>query len=282
MLGRDLAFGIGLSYTETDNDNADYDTAIGRFSPSLTFPISENGQLSLRYSAKYSDISETDTEIGRIVAAEAALGPRWDSSVGYTLSYDTRRTGLDPTAGVLLEFGQDIGGLGGDTKFLRTNVRAVAQRLVMSEEVTLRASFEAGAVNYEDGSRVTDRFFLGSSLMRGFESGGIGPRERNGDIDDALGGNMFAVARFEAEFPLGLPDEYGISGAPSMMSALSGIWIRLNADVIYNDASLRHVVGLSVFWDTALGPLRFNFSKALVKEEYDKEQEFELTISTQF
>ena len=282
VLGRDLAFGIGLSYTETDNDNADYDTAIGRFSPSLTFPISENGQLSLRYSAKYSDISETDTEIGRIVAAEAALGPRWDSSVGYTLSYDTRRTGLDPTAGILLEFGQDIGGLGGDTKFLRTNVRAVAQRLVMSEEVTLRASFEAGAVNYEDGSRVTDRFFLGSSLMRGFESGGIGPRERNGDIDDALGGNMFAVARFEAEFPLGLPDEYGISGGA--FYDVGTLWDldQTNADVIYNDASLRHVVGLSVFWDTALGPLRFNFSKALVKEKYDKEQEFELTISTQF
>ena len=30
--------------------------------------------------------------------------------------------------------------------------------------------------------------------------------------NDALGGENFAVVRFEAEFPLGLPDEYGFSG----------------------------------------------------------------------
>jgi outer membrane protein insertion porin family len=39
---------------------------------------------------------------------------------------------------------------------------------------------------------------------------------------------------------------------------------------------------VSVFWKTPIGPLRFNFSKALMKEDYDKEQSFELTISSQF
>ena len=33
-----------------------------------------------------------------------------------------------------------------------------------------------------------------------------------GSNNDALGGETFAVVRFEAEFPLGLPDEYGLSG----------------------------------------------------------------------
>ena len=44
----------------------------------------------------------------------------------------------------------------------------------------------------------------------------------------------------------------------------------------------RVAVGISVLWDTPLGPLRFNFSKALVKEDYDKEQSFDLTVSTKF
>ncbi|WP_146588096.1 outer membrane protein assembly factor BamA [Puniceibacterium confluentis] len=284
VLGRDLGFGVGLSYTETDNENADYDTAIGRFSPSLTFPISENGEMTLRYSTKYSDISQTDTVVGALVAAEAAEGPRWDSSVGYTLSYDTRRSGLDPTKGIKLEFGQDFGGLGGDTTFVRTNLRAVAQQLVLNEEVTLRASFEAGSVNYSSGgSRVTDRFFMGPSIMRGFEPGGIGPRERTAaGVDDALGGNLFAVARFEAEFPLGVPDEYGVSGG--VFYDIGSLWDldATNADVIYEESSIRQVAGISLFWDTAIGPLRFNFSKALVKEKHDIPQEFELTISTEF
>jgi outer membrane protein insertion porin family len=44
----------------------------------------------------------------------------------------------------------------------------------------------------------------------------------------------------------------------------------------------RASVGLSVFWNTPIGPLRFNFSKALKKEDFDKEQSFDLTISTKF
>jgi outer membrane protein insertion porin family len=33
---------------------------------------------------------------------------------------------------------------------------------------------------------------------------------------------------------------------------------------------------------TRLGPLRFNFTKAVVKEDYDEEQYFDLTVSTTF
>ena len=44
----------------------------------------------------------------------------------------------------------------------------------------------------------------------------------------------------------------------------------------------RIAVGVSIFWNTAIDPLRFNFSKAIQKESYDREQTFDLTISTQF
>ncbi|MFZ5961643.1 outer membrane protein assembly factor BamA [Thalassococcus sp. BH17M4-6] len=285
LLGRDLALGFNLSYFESARDDSQFDQVTGTFSPSLTFPVSENGRLSLRYTANYTDITDVGSTVGPIIAAEAAQGALWDSSIGYTYSYDTRRSGLDPNAGVLLEFGQDFAGLGGDTSYIKTRVKAIAQRLVLNEEVTLRATFEGGALNYTNGgSRVTDRFFMGPAIMRGFEFGGIGPREVDqvNNVNDALGGNFFAVARFEAEFPLGLPDEYGISGG--LFYDVGTLWglDTTNANVLYEDPSLRHVVGVSLFWDTAIGPLRFNFSEALVKEKFDKTQSFELTVSTQF
>ncbi|SFQ52857.1 outer membrane protein insertion porin family [Roseivivax halotolerans] len=288
LLGRDLAFGLGLSYARTEQDNSDYNTEVARFSPSLAFPISENGRLRLSYTLESTDLTVPDaSDVGGIVRAEAAQGQVIKSSLGYRFSYDTRRTGLDPNAGVLLEFGQEFGGVGGDVSFVETRARAVAQRLAFSEEVTLRATLEAGALNYLDGdsSRVTDRFFLGSSLMRGFEPGGIGPREVGPGVDDALGGDYFAVARFEAEFPLGLPDEYGVSGGVFYdVGTLWGVENKDNAtgSVLYDDASIRQVAGVSLFWDTPLGPLRFNFSEALQKEKEDREQNFELTISTDF
>ena len=289
FLGRDLAFNFDASYRETDNDNAEYDTNSGRISPSFTFPVSENGRLSLRYTAEVSDITDVDdTQVGDLIQAEAERGEVWTNSIGYTYSYDTRRTGLNPNAGVLLEFGQDFGKATGGATFIKTNVRAIAQTKVLNEDVTLRATLQGGALNYSGGNgRVTDRFFMGPSVMRGFEYGGIGPRERGTNsqgnfVDDALGGNLFAVARFEAEFPLGLPEEYGISGG--VFYDVGSLWSleESNANTLYEDFSARHVVGVSIFWDTPIGPLRFNFTEALQKEKYDEEQNFDLTISTQF
>ena len=284
FLGRDLAYNINLGYLETDNDSAEYDTAIGSFSTGFTFPVSENGRLNLRYGARFSEITNLSDSVGSIITAEADQGQVWNSFVGYRYSYDTRRTGLNPNAGVLFEFGQDFAGLGGDSTYVESKLRAIAQTKVFNEEITLRATLEAGALSYsEGGSRVTDRFSLGSNLMRGFEGGGIGPREVGpGDINDPLGGNYFAVARFEAEFPLPLPEEYGVSGG--VFYDIGSLWglDETNDNVLYDDFTTRQVIGVSLFWDTPLGPLRFNFSEALSKEEFDEEQTFDLTISTQF
>ncbi|HBM62086.1 outer membrane protein assembly factor BamA [Salipiger marinus] len=292
FLGRDVAFGLNLAYNTTDYSNTQYDTTEGVFRPSLTFPVSERARLGLRYTARLSDISDAyDGDAGNVIRSEEDLGERIDSSVGYTLSYDTRRTGLDPNSGVLLEFGQDFGGVGGDTTFIKTNLRAVAQTTVWNEEVTLRASFEAGALNYSSGeSRVTDRFLLNDSTMRGFAYGGIGPREYSdaADVDDSIGGDYFAVARFEAEFPLGLPEEYGLSGG--VFYDVGSVWGLSDStaaaagsnSILYEEASARHVIGVSVFWDSILGPLRLNFSQPLKKEKYDEEQNFSLSLSSQF
>lgn len=284
FLGRDVAYTFSIDYLETDNASAEYDTAIGNFATGFSFPVSENGRLSVRYGARYSEITNLNESVGQIITAEAARGEVWDSFVGYRYSYDTRRTGLNPNAGVLLEFGQDFAGLGGDSTYIESTLRAVAQTKILNDEVTLRATLQAGALSYSEGSsRVTDRFSLGSNLMRGFEGGGIGPREVGpGDVNDPLGGNYFAVARFEAEFPLPLPEEYGISGG--IFYDVGSLWglEETNSNVLYEDFTARHVVGLSIFWTTPLGPLRFNFSEALSKEEFDESQAFDLTISTQF
>ena len=284
FLARDVAYNFSINYLETDNDSAEFDTVIGNFSTGFTFPVSENGRLNLRYGARFSEITDIADAVGQIIRAEADRGEVWDSFIGYRYSYDTRRTGLNPNAGVLLEFGQDFAGLGGDSTYIESTMRAVAQTRVLSDEVTLRATLEAGALSYSEGSsRVTDRFTLNSSRMRGFDGGGIGPREVGpGDVNDALGGNYFAVARFEAEFPLPLPEEYGISGG--VFYDIGSLWglEETNDNVLYEDFTARQVIGLSVFWNTPLGPLRFNFSEALASEEFDETQSFDLTISTQF
>jgi outer membrane protein insertion porin family len=280
FLDRDLRFGLNLSYGTTDNENALYDTEVFRFSPSFNFPVSENGRLSVFYAADYTDLTDVSATASQIIQNEAAQGGVWTNSLGYTYSYDTRRAGLDPTTGVLLRFGQEFGI--GDTQFIKTSALAVAETKVLNEELTLRASLEGGFLDYADNnSRVTDRYFLGSRIMRGFAASGIGPRDAV--TGDALGGNTFAVARLEAEFPLGLPEEYGITGGAFIdYGSVWDVGNTFSQSVLYDDFTPRGVAGVSIFWTTPLGPLRFNFTEAFDKQDQDVTKAFDVTISTNF
>jgi outer membrane protein insertion porin family len=287
LLGRDLSLGVAIDFFENENSYASYDVEKLIFRPELSFPVSDNGRVSFNYKAERTDMNRrTPREDGVVIGNEINVGEQWTSSIGYVYSYDSRRVGLNPNAGYLFEFGQDFAGIGGDNEYVRTQATAIAQTKVLNEEVTLRATLEGGMLNWLSGtSRVTDRFLLDPSTMRGFETGGIGPRDQTLGASDGLGGNLFVVARFEAEFPLGLPEELGIMGG--VFYDVGNLWdlsdVNLTGgNIVGESGSFRHVVGVSLFWETPLGPLRFNFSNALVKESFDDEQQFDLTISARF
>ncbi len=283
FLGRDLAFGFEASYRQTEFEYTDYDTERATISPSFDFPVSENGRLRLRYALTRDEIFNVDSGSSSVLMAEAAEGALIGNTIGYSYSWDNRRSGLNPQTVLAFRVGQDFTALENSTNFIKTTATATAERKVWNEDVTLRATLEGGALTTSGGdSRLNDRFFLSSARMRGFEAAGVGPRDLSVPNEDALGGNYFAVARFESEFPLGLPEEYGISGG--VFFDVGSVWGLDNTagGAIDDDLIWRSTVGVSVFWTTPLGPLRFNFSNALQKESYDKEQSFDLTISTQF
>jgi outer membrane protein insertion porin family len=50
----------------------------------------------------------------------AANGPAWVSAVGSTATYSTLDNPKSPTDGIKSQLSQDLAGLGGDVKFLRT------------------------------------------------------------------------------------------------------------------------------------------------------------------
>ena len=285
FLGRDVRFALQAEFSESDSEFSTYDTERLIFQPSLTFPVSENGRLQVRYTAEQVNVlARTPVAHGTVIGLDIAAAEQLSSSIGYTYRYDTRISGLNPDAGVLFEFGQDFAGLAGDSKYIKTTAKVIGQRRIFNGEVVLRATLEGGALAFSGGTnRTVDRFSLNADILRGFEPGGIGPRETA--TGDSLGGNLFIAARLEAEFPLGLPEEYGIRG--SLFYDVGNLWdlsdVNLGGAAIDGESgSLRHVIGIGILWDTPVGPLRFNFTDALRKETYDREQTFDLTLSTTF
>ncbi len=283
FLGRDLAFRFDGEYRQTQFAYTNYDTKKVLLKPSFTFPISDRARLGLRYSLSRNELLNVDPASSLVLKQEAAAGAAWHNALGYTLSYDSRDGGLNPGTGVLLRVGQDFGFRSNGGRFIKSTATLGAQARVFNDQVTLRATIEGGVLDSLGGvSGLNDRFFLTSANIRGFAPAGIGPRDLTVGNRDALGGNLFAAARLETEFPLGIPQEIGITGG--VFFDVASVWGLDDTigGLIDDTMRIRSSAGVSLFWKTPIGPLRFNFSRALRAESYDKIQNFDLTISTEF
>ena len=301
VLNRDLSLRVGLDFGRTNGSNTRYDTEPFEASAALGFPVSTTGSISVK-GFYVSDLLSSVTSGSNIFKSDAAQGRRSNFGGGYHYRYDNRGTGLVSKAGTYFNFSQDFS-LTGDDKFVRTKLRWGGDTYLKNEVFKLTAVLEAGALAFSSGatSRSTDRFFLNSSKMRGFSPGGVGPREIRAKagsvtkIDEAIGGDYYAVARFETIFPSGLPEEYGIDlgtffdvgsywgvDASTKRSADTDPSAANRSSVIYDDFNLRAVVGFSLFWTTPIGPLRFNWTNALNPEPNDVERTFDLTVSSSF
>ncbi|MDU8941905.1 outer membrane protein assembly factor BamA [Ovoidimarina sediminis] len=286
LLGRDLALTLSIFNRETDNNNASFTTRSTGAQARLGFPTGRFSRLSTSYTFLSQDLGELSANNSPILQAER--GSRTKSSIGYTWTYDTRNRGIDRNAGVLLQFGQEFAGVGGDVEYIRTQGTAIAQRRFRNEDYTVRAVFEAGNVTGLGDyiTTVNDRFFLSSSQLRGFDFRGMGPRDLDAVAQDPLAGNNFVSARFEFGFPIGLVEDAGISGG--LFLDVGSVWGLDNTngaggvDSVDDGFNLRSSIGLSIFWETALGPLVFNFSEAIKSESYDKTRSFDVTVSTRF
>jgi outer membrane protein insertion porin family len=92
-------------------------------------------------------------------------------------------------------------------------------------------------------------------------------------------------------FPLGLPVQYGIRG--SLFTEVGTLGLLPSEDQIdddgtenavftVDDLSPRASAGVSVFWDSPFGPVRFDFAHAFVKEDYDRARFFRFSTRTGF
>ncbi len=152
-----------------------------------------------------------------------AIGNRTTSLVGYTINLDHRNNRLRPTRGYFVSLGQDLAGLGGSVKYLKSRLNA-GKYIPLTGKFVLGLTAEAGYIFGYGGNdvRLTDRFFLGEPQFRGFDIRGVGPRVKrysrvdvtdpanpivdfsnDAASDDALGGNAYYLARAEVEIPLG-------------------------------------------------------------------------------
>ena len=141
----------------------------------------------------------------------------------------------------------------------------------------------AGVINGWGGQdvRINHAYFLGGTTLRGFESAGVGARDKQSD--DSLGGDWRLTATAQLMFPLGVPEEFGLRGKlfvdAGMLGKPSGVddW----KDVWYSNKP-RVSAGFGLLWRSPMGPINIDFGFPIVDEKYDKREVFRLNFGTGF
>jgi len=251
---QDLAGGVDLYYNRLDRDTSSFQETNLGFRPYLEFPLTQDSRLRLNYRISSDQVRDKATNASDLIVEDTAL----TSSIGFRYTLNKTNSRTNPSNGYVFTFDQDVAGLGGDSRYSRSVAKVKGFTSFLDEDVILSAEVEGGAiVSWGGDTRITDRFFLGGDSFRGFQFGGIGPRDNDGaNVDDVLGGNLFAVARLEATFPLGLPDQYGIFGG--VFFDVGSVW------------DLDTVTGGS------------GGTKPIKKERNDEAEFFRLTLDTRF
>ncbi len=289
-LGRNLAAGFDLfSYRYDFANQASFTSTSTGAGVHLGFPINANTYFNTRYQLQDNGVQvDPSLCVSDAILCQQA-GTFLTSLIGYTLKTDQRNDPIYPTRGWKGEFRQDLAGIGGQVKYLRTETDETWY-YGFNRNWVFTFEGQAGYIHGWDGDtiRINDRFFRGGNNFRGFQTAGIGPRDLS--THDALGGNLYATGTVEFAFPNGLPEEYGIKTAVfsdfGTEGGLDGIYKRTSVGVpnslIVDNLALRASAGLSVKWKSPMGPVEFDFSQILHKTDYDKTELFRFSTYAPF
>jgi outer membrane protein insertion porin family len=304
-VGGDIYARQTLASSYVSYENKTYGTGIR-----AGFALSEEIGLQLRYSVYRQEISlpdqynncragtnpppgcYSDGEASLAVRKELAQGPVLASLVGYTASYSTLDNNRNPTSGTIVEFKQDLAGVGGDVNFIRSTIDNRNYYEVFSDVVAV-LRLQAGHIASWGSKdlRMLDHFQMGPNLVRGFAPAGIGPRDlTSGTQQDALGGSMYWGASVEAQTPFHfIPKDVGIKGAIfADAGSLWGYrgptsWDRTGETLTLADTNaIRASVGAGLIWNSPFGPLRFDYAVPIMKQGYDRVQQFRFGGGTRF
>jgi outer membrane protein insertion porin family len=242
------------------------------------------------------------------VRAELARGTTLTSLLGYGLTYNTLDNNKSPTSGMMLTFGQDFAGVGGDVAYMRTAVNFNSYYEVVPDLISI-VHLQAGNMIGLGGQevRLLDDFKMGPNLVRGFAPAGLGPRDTTpGTANDAIGGTNYWGASLEFQYPFYfLPKDSGFRGAVffdagsvwgykgetqlastgevnGIVNAAQGSFVCQCGMQFADSPFVRMSAGASIIWDSPFGPLRFDFAYPITKTGYDKTQFFAFGGGTHF
>jgi outer membrane protein insertion porin family len=301
FLGSHLSAGVDIFGKQTTPSSyQSFGSEAYGASVALGTPLTDNLSSQTRYSITYQGVSLPASLIGcspsnptvcngaipvsAAVQQTALNGPVWVSAVGNTVAWNSLDSNKFPTTGLSASLSQDVAGLGGDVKFLKTTTD-VRYYQPVAEDVVGMARMQGGYITPWGGQPLPlmNGFFGGPQLVRGFAPNGFGPRDVTpGTTMDNIGGSQYWATSFQLTAPMPLvPANAGLRVAT--FADAGSLWAyrgqtnfpALGQSLQVADSrSIRSSLGASMIWDSPFGALHVDYAFPMTKQAYDITQRF--------
>ena len=223
-----------------------------------------------------SYIEKLDTDSTASASMKKQEGTYFDTFYNQTFSYDKRNQKYKTSDGYISRFSQDVPLI--SESYTLTNAYDYKIYNEWLDENIFSIGFFAKNANSLNGKdiKLSDRLFLPSSKLRGFESGRIGPK----DGTDFIGGNYVASINLATSLNQILPNSQNTNF--SIFFDAANVWGIDYSSVLNDGSKIRSSAGIALDLFTPLGPLNFSLSQPITKAKNDITESFRFNLGTTF
>ena len=259
---------------ETDRlDSFGYKSAETGFLIGTKFEQLEDFFIEPKLSIYYETLDTASTASNLLKKQE---GDYLDAMFSYALQLDRRDQKFQPKDGYISTFFQSIPLNIEDNQTL-TNSYEIKNYYEYFDDLVASLSIFTKAANSlgDEDVRVSDRLYLPSRKLRGFQAGKVGPI----DGGDYVGGNYLAAFNAATDIPI-LESLETIDF--SVFYDAANVWGVDYSSTLDDSNAIRSSVGLGIDWYTPIGPLSFSFTEPISKKSTDKTETFRFNLGTTF
>ena len=250
-----------------------YKTNKTGFEIGTRFEYYDDFNLGLSTRSFYEKIDTDSTASSRQQSQE---GSYWDTFIKFNFDYDKRNQKFKTDDGFRSSYNLDLP-IVSDTYTLTNTYNYKYYTSLYDNNITSLSLFvqSANSINNKD-VKLTERLFLPSNKLRGFEAGKVGPK----DGDDFIGGNFATSINFNTTLPLIFDNVQNLDA--SLFVDVANIW-GVDYDSSIDDSDkVRSSIGIGIDWFSVIGPINFSLSESISKASSDVTQSFRFNIGTTF
>ena len=224
--------------------------------------------------SSYIDKLETNSSASATMKKQE--GSYFDSFFNQTFSYDKRNQRYKTTDGFISRFSQNIP-LISDTYTLTNSYDYKTYSQWLGDNIVSLGFYlkSTNSLNDED-VKLSDRLYLPSNKLRGFEAGKVGPK----DGFSFIGGNYASSVNIATTLPQVLPSLQNTNF--SLFFDAANIWGIDYSSTLSDESKIRSSIGIAVDFYTPIGPLNFSLSQPISKGKNDTIEAFRFNLGTTF